>query len=83
MHNIFLVLFTLTLCGLFVNSYGFKELDMQQVTSIVEFSNVVNFNLRVRKTSRLTYGVSGYIEILDDSMDKYTVTFKMKDIGVM
>lgn len=73
MHNVFVVLFTL--CGLLVSNC-FKDLDLQQIASIVESSEVVNFNLRVKKTSRLTYGVSGYIEILDDAIDKYTVSIK-------
>lgn len=77
MHKFFVVQFTV--CGLFLVSNCFEDMDIQQISSLVESSEVVNFNLRVKKTSRLTYGVSGYIEILDDSMDKYTVTNKRND----
>lgn len=62
--------------ALFVSCNCFKDLDLQQIASIVESSKVVNFNLRVKKTSRYLYGISGYIEILDDAVDKYTVKFK-------
>lgn len=72
MHNILVVL--IILFGLLVSNNCFKDLDFQQISSIVESSNVVNFNLRVKKTSRFSYGISGNIEILDDAIDKYMVT---------
>lgn len=69
-HSIFIFLI-----GQTIQVFGWNEVEFVRAGSIIDFSKVINYDLRTIKINRTTYALSGNIQLLStiDDVDLYMV----------
>lgn len=65
-QNIFIIFI---LIGQVIQIFGWNEVDFVRVGSLIEHSKVINYDLRITRINKTSYGISGNVEILATIQD--------------